>query len=378
MSPCQRAPSGRQPRPPFLSGSRGTLPLDPLSSPDPLITLPRTLRALAALLVAAGAQAHTAGEEMSKAANAFLGSLKAEQKAKATFKFDDAERTNWIFVPSARKGLPLKEMNPGQRHFAQAILSVALSGRGHMKAESVMALEHVLFELEGGSGPKRDAENYFVSIFGTPDAKGTWGFRWEGHHLSLNFTLVKGELVSSTPSFFASNPGKIKEGQPGPAGFELLEFEDDLGRQLAKSLTAEQRKKGFLNKDPFKDIVTGNKQKADGLIKHAGIPASELTLEQRQTLAKIIYEYVSRTRPDFAVRELQAIDAVKDQILFAWNGGLEVGEAHYYSIQGPTFLFELANFQGGANHVHASWRDLKKDFAYDPLREHAKEHAAGK
>jgi len=349
-----------------------------LSSPDPMATLPPTLRALAALLVAAGAQAHTAGEEMSKAANAFLGSLKAEQKTKATFQFDDAERTNWIFVPSARKGLPLKEMNPGQRHFAQAILSVALSGRGHMKAESIMALEHVLFELEGGSGPKRDAENYFVSIFGTPDVKGTWGFRWEGHHLSLNFTLVKGELVSSTPSFFASNPGKIKEGQPGPVGFELLEFEDDLGRQLAKSLTPDQRKKGFLNKDPFKDIVTGNKQKADGLIKHAGIPASELTLEQRQTLAKIIYEYVSRTRPDFAVRELQAIDAVKDQILFAWNGGLEVGEAHYYSIQGPTFLFELANFQGGANHVHASWRDLKKDFAYDPLREHAKEHAAGK
>ncbi|MEY3958208.1 MAG: hypothetical protein RJA37_811 [Verrucomicrobiota bacterium] len=343
-----------------------------------MTTLPRTLRALAALLVAASAQAHTAGEEMSKAANAFLGSLKPEQKAKAAFKFDDAERTNWIFVPSARKGLPLKEMNPGQRHFAQAVLSVALSGRGHMKAEQVMALEHLLFELEGGSGPKRDAENYFVSIFGAPDAKGTWGFRWEGHHLSLNFTLVNGELVSSTPSFFASNPGKIKDGQPGPVGFELLEYEDDLGRQLAKSLTAEQRKKGFLNKDPFKDIVTGNKQKADGLIKHTGIPSTELTLEQRQMLARIIFEYVSRTRPDFASRELQAIDAVKDQIVFAWNGGLEVGEPHYYSIQGPTFLFEMANFQGGANHVHASWRDLKKDFAYDPLREHAKEHAAGK
>jgi hypothetical protein len=344
-----------------------------------MTTLPRTLRVLIALLAAAASsQAHTAGEEMSKAANAFLGSLKPEQKAKATFKFDDAERTNWIFVPAERKGLPLKEMNPGQRHFAQALLSVALSGRGHMKAESIMALEHLLFELEKGSGPKRDAENYLVSIFGAPDAKGTWGFRWEGHHLSLNFTLVDGELVSSTPSFFASNPGKIKEGQPGPVGFELLEHEDDLGRQLAKSLTEEQRKKGFLNKDPFKDIVTGNKQKADGLIKHRGIPSTELTLEQRQTLAKIIFEYVSRTRPDFAVRELQAIDAVKDQIVFAWNGGLEVGEPHYYSIQGPTFLFELANFQGGANHVHASWRDLKKDFAYDPLREHAKEHAAGK
>ena len=235
-----------------------------------------------------------------------------------------------------------------------------------------------LFEIEKGSGPKRDAENYFVSIFGKPDLKGTWGFRWEGHHLSLNFTLVDGELVSSTPSFFATNPGKIKDDQPGPVGFELLKYEDDLGRQLAKSLTAEQRKQGFLNKDPFKDIVTGNKQKADGLIKHQGIAATALTAEQKQMLGKIVYEYVSRARPDFAARELQAIDAVKDSLVFAWNGGLEVGEPHYYSIQGPTFLFEMANFQGGANHVHASWRDLKKDFAYDPLREHAKEHAAGK
>ena len=342
-------------------------------------SLTRLLSVLCLLAAAVPAAfGHTAGEEMSSAASAFLGSLNADQKTKASFGFDDAERTNWIFVPAARKGLPLKEMNPGQRHFAQAILSVALSGRGHMKAEQIMALEHVLFELEKDSGPKRDAENYFVSIFGAPNAKGTWGFRWEGHHLSLNFTLVDGELVSSTPSFFASNPGKIKEGQPGPVGLEVLQYEDDLGRQLAKSLTPEQRKQGFLSKDPFKDIVTGNKQKADGLIKHKGIAATALTTEQKQMLGKIIFEYVSRTRPDFAARELTAIDAVKDSLVFAWNGGLEVGEPHYYSIQGPTFLFEMANFQGGANHVHASWRDLKKDFGYNPLAEHAKEHAAGK
>ncbi|MFN5655009.1 MAG: DUF3500 domain-containing protein, partial [Verrucomicrobiota bacterium] len=182
-------------------------------------SLTRLLSVLGLLAAAVPAFAHTAGEELSSAASAFLGSLNAEQKAKATFGFDDAERTNWIFVPAARKGLPLKEMNPGQRHFAQAILSVALSGRGHMKAEQIMALEQLLLEIEKGSGPKRDAENYFVSIFGQPDLKGTWGFRWEGHHLSLNFTLVDGELVSSTPSFFASNPGKIKDDQPGPVGF---------------------------------------------------------------------------------------------------------------------------------------------------------------
>jgi hypothetical protein len=273
-------------------------------------SLTRLLSVLCLLAAAVPAFGHTAGEEMSSAASAFLGSLNEAQRAKASFKFDDAERTNWVFVPAARKGLPIKEMNPGQRHFAQAILSVALSGRGHMKAEQIMALEHVLFELEKDSGPKRDAENYFVSIFGAPNAKGTWGFRWEGHHLSLNFTLVDGDLVSSTPSFFASNPGKIKEGQPGPVGLEVLQYEDDLGRQLAKSLTAEQRKQGFLVRDPFRDIVTGNKQKADGLIKHKGIVATALTAEQKQLLGKIIFEYVSRARPDFAVREIKAIDAV--------------------------------------------------------------------
>ncbi len=326
---------------------------------------------------------HTAGEEMAKSANAFLGSLNDAQRAKAVFKFDDAERTNWIFVPSARKGLPIKEMNPGQRHFAQALLSVSLSQRGHMKVESVMALEYLLFLIEEGKGAnKRDAENYFVSIFGKPDAKGTWGFRWEGHHLSTNFTIVNGELVSSTPSFLGTNPGQVKsdtknvaDAYPGLVGFELLETEDAAGRALAKSLTAEQRKTGFIPGETPKDVITGNKQKANGIIKHKGIAFSALTAEQKKLAGTIIAEYVGRARADFAAAEMIAIlKTPEDTLFFGYNGGTEAGEAHYFSIQGPTFLLEFANFQNGANHVHASWRDLKKDFAYDPLAEHAKGH----
>jgi len=346
-------------------------------------SLTRLLCALGLLAAAVPAFGHTAGEELSSAASAFLGSLNTEQKAKATFGFDDAERTNWIFVPAVRKGLPLKEMNPGQRHFAQALLSVSLSQRGHMKVESVMALEHLLFLIEEGKGAnKRDAENYFVSIFGKPDAHGTWGFRWEGHHCSQNFTIVDGVLVGSTPSFLGTNPGQVKADTkhvgdefPGLVGFELLDVEDGLGRTLAKSLTAEQRKAGFIPGETPKDVITGNKQRADGIIKHKGIAFSALTIEQQKMAAQIILEYVGRARADFAGQEMEAIGKLPaDEVFFGYNGGTEAGEAHYFSIQGPTFLLEFANFQNGANHVHASWRDLKKDFGYDPLAAHAKEH----
>ncbi|NBV53344.1 MAG: DUF3500 domain-containing protein, partial [Verrucomicrobia bacterium] len=248
---------------------------------------------------------------------------------------------------------------------------------------SVMALEYLLFLIEEGKGAnKRDAENYFVSIFGKPDAHGTWGFRWEGHHCSQNFTIVDGVLVGSTPSFLGTNPGQVKsdtahvgDAMPGLVGFELLETEDATGRALAQSLTAEQKKSAMIPGETPKDVITGNKPKADGIIKHKGIAFSALTAEQKKMAGTIIAEYVGRARSDFAIKEMAAItNTPEDQLFFGYNGGTEAGQAHYYSIQGPTFLLEFANFQNGANHVHASWRDLKKDFGYDPLAEHAKTH----
>ena len=252
-----------------------------------------------------------------------------------------------------------------------------------MKVESVMALEYLLFLIEEGKGANvRDAENYFVSIFGKPDAHGTWGYRWEGHHCSQNFTIVDGVLVGSTPSFLGTNPGQVKsdtthvgDAMPGLVGFELLDTEDATGRALAKSLTEEQRKTGFIPGETPKDVITSNKQRADGIIKHKGIAFSALTAEQKKMAGTIIAEYVGRARSDFALKEMAAISAIpEDQLFFGYNGGTEAGQAHYYSIQGPTFLLEFANFQNGANHVHASWRDLKKDFGYSPLAEHAKDH----
>lgn len=322
-----------------------------------------------ALLLAAGvgARAHDASVEMAAAAKAWLSSLNAEQKAKATFEFAGDERTNWHFVPKARKGLPIKEMTQEQRLLAHALLATGLSHRGYTKAVSIMSLEAVLAELEKGKGPVRDPEAYFVSIFGTPGVE-PWGWRVEGHHLALNFTSAGGAAPAMTPSFFGSNPGEVKEGPR--AGTRILGQEEELGRSLVKSLADDQKKKAIILTEAPKDIfnVPGRSD-----TKPEGIAWSDLNETQRTALMKLIQEYVGRHRPDVASEDIEKLKkAGLEKIYFAWAGGLERGEPHYYRVQGGSFVLEYDNVQNGANHVHSLWRDFDHDFGADLLGEHYK------
>src|SRR6185295_4895205 len=164
---------------------------------------------LVSLLTAPSIRAHTPAEDMADAARNLLAALTPEQKGKATYEFKDDQRFDWHFIPRERKGLPFKEMTPAQQRLAHALLASGLSQRGYAKATTIMSLEDILREMEQGKGPARDPERYFVTIFGRPDAKGTWGWRVEGHHLALNFTLVNGDFISVTPSFMGSNPGEV-------------------------------------------------------------------------------------------------------------------------------------------------------------------------
>src|SRR5258706_5271932 len=182
--------------------------------------------------------AHSPSEEMSQAATNFLAALTPEQQAMALYEWKDEERFDWHFVPKPRKGLPFKEMTSAQRALAQALLSSGLSQRGYAKASTIISLEQVLFDLEN-KAPKRNADLYYVTIFGKP-GNGIWGWRVEGHHLSLNFAVKDGEVPGVTPSFFGSNPALV---QAGPRkGLRPLASEEDLGRELVKSLDANQRK----------------------------------------------------------------------------------------------------------------------------------------
>src|SRR5438067_5128336 len=184
-------------------------------------------------------QANPAAEEMAAAANKFLASLDAGQKAKASFDFKGDERSNWHFIPKERKGLTIKEMAPEQRKLARALLASGLSQRGYGKATNIMSLEPVLHELEGAARKfPRDPELYHFFIFGQPGPKETWGWRLEGHHVSVNFTIVKGEFIAATPSFLGANPAEVRQGPR--TGLRVLAKEEDLGRQFVKSLTDEQ------------------------------------------------------------------------------------------------------------------------------------------
>jgi Protein of unknown function (DUF3500) len=326
------------------------------------------LRIAAFVLLAVRLLATPAGE-MGAAANTFLSALTPEQKIKATFAFNAAERENWHFIPRDRNGLPLKEMTPAQRHLAYALLNSGLSHRGYGKAVTIMSLEQILQDMEGPNRRfPRDPELYYVSVFGDPADKGSWGWRVEGHHLAINFTIVDGVVVAGTPSFMGTNPGEVRTG--GRTGLRVLGVEEDLARTLVTSLNEDQRRQAVVNPKAPDDILTVAAAVADiGPAK--GLRLSEMDATQRDLVRKVIEEYVGRLRGELAAADLQQINAAGlDQVVFAWAGGLERGQGHYYRIHGPTFLFEYDNTQNDANHVHAVWRDFKGDFGRDILAEH--------
>ncbi len=305
--------------------------------------------------------------DMLTAADAFLASLSPAQRSKAVFTFEDAERLNWHFVPRARRGLPLKEMSAEQQGLARGILRAGLSQRGYLTASTIIELELVLREM--GENPTfRDPELYYFSVFGTPSRTAPWGFRAEGHHLSLNFTLVRDTLIATAPAFFGANPAEVRSG--ARRGLRALANEEDIGRELVLALDERQRARALISTDAPRDIVTGNAARVEPL-SPIGIRATELRPEQGAILVRLLDVYLGRMAEPLAARRRAALERTDfAQVAFAWAGSTRRGEAHYYRIQGPSFLVEYDNTQNGANHIHTVWRDFDGDFGRDLLREH--------
>jgi hypothetical protein len=304
---------------------------------------------------------------MVRAANDFLAALTPEQKTKAVFTFADAERLNWHFIPRERRGLPLKEMTEAQRNAARRLLQTGLSQQGLAKADNIIALELVLREL-GGNPAVRDPELYFFSIFGTPSAKEPWGWRMEGHHLSLNFTVTNDSLIATAPSFFGANPAKVLSGTR--QGQRALAGEEDRGRELINALDATQRATAIIQTEAPRDIITMNSNEINPL-NPVGIAATELKPAQSALLVRLLDEYLNRMSPDLAKMRRGRLERTDfGKVTFAWAGSTDVGAPHYYRVQGPTFLIEYDNTQNNANHIHSVWRDFNGDFGRDVLREH--------
>jgi hypothetical protein len=316
-------------------------------------------------------------ERMGKAAADFLASLASDQKAKATFSFGEGgERVEWHYTPVHRGGLPLFEMDRRQQRLAHQLVATGLSRSGYVSASVIMGLEMALDALEGWrlNGRGRDPALYYVSVFGHPDAQAVWGWRFEGHHISLNYTIAGGRIVSPTPTFFGANPAEAP--LSGVGVLRPLSGVEDLARELVTSLQDEPRRQAVVSATAPADILTSNRPRASQVLEPKGLPGTQMDASQQEILAALIGEYIHRMPDEIAeVETARLVGKGVQDLYFAWAGGIERGEGHYYRIQGPRFLVEYDNTQNDANHIHSVWRDPADDFGALLLARHyAQDH----
>jgi hypothetical protein len=330
--------------------------------------------ALGAVAVSPGSgSAHGSGadEAAATAANAFLHSLPAPLRKTASFPLDSPERTRWYFVPRDRVGVSLLDLDDRQSEALGPLLATALSPEGLLEARGVLKHENILRRVETEAGVdanRRDPGRYYTSIFGKPRADAAWSWRFEGHHLSLNVTQVPGAPPMVGPLFIGANPARVLTGPQ--TGFRLLAAEEDLGRELIRRLPEERRRLATIRDTAFAEIVTGNDPKVRPL-QLEGLAAADMSADEQQQLRGLIELYLGRLAPESA-RDAQArLDrAGFGRVRFAWAGGIETGQKHYYRVHGPTLLLEYDNTQNDANHIHTVYRDLDHDFGGDVLRKH--------
>ncbi len=315
-------------------------------------------------------QVNIAGPTIVKSATNFVSTLTAEQKAIAVMPFESKERTNWNFVPlqdkernSTRKGLPLEKMSAEQKKAALALVKSGCSESGAVAVTTIMSLEGILRDQEKKGAMVRNPDWYFFSIFGTPSKTGKWGWRVEGHHLSINFTMEGTEVVAATPFFFGANPAQIKAGER--KGQRILPAVEDLARKLFDSLSAEQ-KKVALQPKAFPEPAQGKVQPEVGA--PVGLAAAKMTDQQKESLAALMKAYTDRMPTEVGDRELKtAMEAGLEKVHFAFTGDSSPGKGFTYRVHGPTFVIEFLNIQADsagnpANHIHSAWRRIKGDF----------------
>jgi hypothetical protein len=301
----------------------------------------------------------------------FLKSLTQAQKNKTQMPFDDESKVQWHYIPSSmfpRAGIQLNELDPNQKSKLDKLLRTFLSETGYNKTMKIIDLENILLQMSGDS-IMRNPENYSVAFYGNPEQDSLWAFSFEGHHISLNFTIHDGK-VENAPRFFGANPARIPSGPR--EGERTLSNEEDLGFELINSLSAEQRNTAIFQQEPFFDIVTGKSTEVEPL-SPVGIRYGQLNRNQQLIFLKLLDEYLSTMPAEQAKERMNSIKEEEiNEVRFGWAGATVLGEGHYYRIQGKSFLIEFDNVQNKANHIHTVWRDFDGDFGKDLIKEHYK------
>lgn len=309
---------------------------------------------------------------VARAVDAFLGGLPDALRAKAQRDLADGERTQWHFVPGRYAGVELGALDDAQRARAHDVLRAFLSAKGYAKTAAIIDLENVLHDLESAAGrdaSHRDPGRYTLLIFGEPAADGTYAVRFQGHHLSLQFVVHEGRVAGHTPRFLGTNPHEVQSGRR--RGLRVLGAEEDLARALLLLLDDAQLAQAVIAETAPKDVLLGPGKPPSALGARRGLPWHAMNATQRGVLWRLIEEYANVWHGDFASVELERIRAAGlDELSFAWAGGRERAQGHYYRIHGNDFAIEYDNTQNGTNHVHTVWRDFKRDHGGDLLRRH--------
>ncbi len=312
-----------------------------------------------------------AESEMLKAAKSALSSFDSQENL--MYKFQSEDQFTWHVYPKEdRIGVRYGNMTAAQKEATHELLGTALSEMGEEQVSAIMTLEEVVKELEGRDSTDdfRSPDKYFLSFFGEPDVEKPWGWRFEGHHVSLSFTIV-GEEIAVTPMAVGSNPGIVTSGPH--EGLEVLKAEQAQGRALLNSFDETQLEAVWYSRDAPMEVLTGFENKTMApLEQNIGLSATEMTNEQRALLEQLIRLTVGKMESNIAETQMQRmIDAGGlDVMRFLWMGSAEIGEAHYYRIEGPTMVIEYDNAQNEANHIHVVWRDPTNDFGEDYLKRH--------
>lgn len=318
--------------------------------------------------------AHASAQSMAELTIDFLENLPQDLRDATEFPLTSEERRTFVYVPAPRVGPTLHRFSSAQRQQIMDILRASLSETGYWKVHEIMALEEVLFELEGNrykmddGSPVRDPLRYHFYVFGDPSGTDPWGWKFEGHHVSLNFTLGQTDILSGTPLFLGSNPAVIREDDS--IRMEVLRKETELGFRLVNMLSKKQLKQARFSEIAPATLVTRMEPRVHTL-HPKGIPFNDLTEKQQAVFMELLNTYIDNYQLGFSSKLRKRIESAGiENLFFAWAGGMEPGIGHYYRIQGPTLLIEYDNTQNDANHVHSVVRDLTNDFAEDILRMH--------
>lgn len=369
-------------------------------------------------------------DRMIEAATAWLDSLDGAQRAAAWLPWpSDEERHRWYYTPTDHGGLPLARMRPAQQSRAMQLVAAGLSRPGYVTVSTIMGLENVLDQVEGwqvgwGRERGRDPQLYWLRVFGEPGADGPWSWRFGGHHVSVQHVVLDGRVQASTPCFLGADPAESP--LLGPHPLRPLGAAEDLARDLVRSLDDEQAGRALLCPVAPVDIVGGNRPRIrDGDLmlplteiwrgrfseprlnervesmhhgaevkagvrpEHReavrltaapkGLPAAGMSAGQQEQLRALLRVFVGRIPDELAGREAEKFAGDKLYgVHFAWAGGTERGQPHYYRLQGPRLLAEYDNTQREVNHVHTVWRDPEGDFGDNVLARHlAAYHSRG-